>query len=156
MPRTRPGRSPRINGTDPIHASKRPFPRHGCAITNSGPASRESTTFTAIAICSARASRSRKLLIPKTRGTLRASVRTQAFLPVRPEGFQPVQRVSMDLARECQKIVGRRFSSPFLLIGGQDGRPTFGVLGNAGRTGWKPVFRIEFERESGIFVRRVA
>src|SRR5205823_5580875 len=42
-----------INGTDPIHASKPPFPHHGCAITNSGRASRESTTFTAIAICSA-------------------------------------------------------------------------------------------------------
>jgi len=26
----------------------------------------------------------------------------------------------------------------------------------AGRTGWKPVFRIEFERESDIFLRRLA
>src|SRR5437762_5898195 len=59
MLRTQPGRSPPINGTGPIHVSKRPSPRRGCAITNSGPASRESTTFTAIAICSARVLQSR-------------------------------------------------------------------------------------------------
>src|SRR6266446_4270869 len=82
MPRIRRGRSPPINGTDHLHASKRPFPRHGCAITNSGRASRESTTFMAIAICSAPASRSRTLEIPKNKRRFLALVGIQAFGPV--------------------------------------------------------------------------
>jgi hypothetical protein len=124
MPRTRPGRSPPINGTDPIHASKRPFPRHGCAITNSGRASRESTTFTVIAICSAPACHSRKLLIPKTRGTLRV-VGTQGWALCAQRRCSPlfsVRQVSTFLAQidhaslQCQELWGGGLRRPFLSL----------------------------------------
>ena len=136
MPRTRPGRLPPINGTDPIHASRPPFPRHGCAITNSGRASRELTTFTAIEICSARAYRSRRLLIPKTRANSLRVCRNTGLSPVRPaEMFSAV-------SFQGYKRAGRT---------GRNAR----VPPSCEKTGL-PSLNVEFERESDIFVRRMA
>src|SRR4029079_15490551 len=90
-----PGRSPPINGTDPIHASEPPFPHHGCAITNFGRGTSESTTFPAIAICSAPASRARTWEIPKNKGRFLALVGTQAWGLCAQRGFSPLFLQSM-------------------------------------------------------------
>src|SRR4029077_11263750 len=80
---------------DPIHVSKPPSPRHGCAITNSGRAWRESTTFTAIAICSAPASRSTTWEIPKNKRRFLGLVGTQAWGLCAQRGFSPLFLQSM-------------------------------------------------------------